>query len=114
MNFPEEIDRYSRLFVSIIVQAVLDAGTKPTREEQREGANRLSEAASAMEYLFGRNRGVFATHAALIGADAEQIREALLYRDRPLGMQHAIVPAEKLRILRIRHRWHQKGGVENV
>ena len=105
---PEDVDRYSKLFVSIIVLAVQDAGTKPTEDEKKTGSNRIPEAVSAMEYLFGCDRDVFNKHAALIGADADQIREALLYRDQPLDMQGASVSPDKLRVLRIRHRWMQR------
>lgn len=105
---PEDVDRYSKLFVSIIVLAVQDAGTKPNEDEKKAGSNRIPEAVSAMEYLFGCDRDVFNKHAALIGADADQIREALLYRDQPLDMQGASVSPDKLRVLRIRHRWMQR------
>lgn len=105
----EDIERYSRLFLAIIIQAVQDAGTKPNEDEQRKKLNIMPEATSAMEYLFGCDRHVFAHHAALIGADSEQIRESLLNRVQPLSMNNAEVSAEKLRTLRIRYRWHQRG-----
>lgn len=110
----EDVDRYSRLFVAIIVQAVMDAGTKPNEDEKREQINIVPEATSAMEYLFGCDRHVFAHHAALIGADAEQIRESLIHRDQPLTMQHTMVTPDKLRTLRIRYRWHKNRSIEYV
>ena len=106
----EEIDCYSRLFLAIIIQAVQDAGTKPNEEEKRKQLNIMPEATSAMEYLFGCDRHVFAHHAALLGADAEQIRESLLNRVQSLKMNSVEVSSEKLRTLRIRHRWHQRGN----
>jgi hypothetical protein len=110
----EDIDCYSKLFVAIIVQAVMDAGTKPNEDEKREELNLMPEATSAMEYLFGCDRHVFAHHASLIGADAEQIRESLLNRDQPVTMQHMMVTPDKLRTLRIRYRWHKNRSLEHV
>lgn len=110
MIHQEEIDCYSRLFLGIIIQAVQDAGAKPTKEERLAQSNRLPEATSAMEYLFGCDRHVFAHHAALLGADAEQIRESLLNRVQPLTVCNSEVSAERLRMLRIRYRWHQRGN----
>lgn len=109
----EDVDRYSRLFSSIIIQAVQDAGIKPTKEEQKQGLNLIVDATSAMEYLFGCDRHVFAYHASLIGADAEQIKESLLNRDQPLNMQNTTVTPEKLRILRMRYRWHHNRSVDH-
>lgn len=108
MIHQEEIDRYSRLFLGIIVQAVQDAGAKPTKEERHAQTNWLPEATSAIEYLFGCDRNVFAYHAALLGADAGQIRESLLNRVQPLTVHNAEVSIERLRMLRIRYRWHQR------
>jgi len=104
----EEIDCYSRLFRAIIIQAVQDGGAKPTKEERLAQTNWRSEAVSAMEYLFGCNRHVFARHAALIGADAEQLRESLLNRMQPLTVCNSEVTADTLRMFRIRYRWHQR------
>lgn len=101
----EDVDRYNKLFVSIIVLAVQDAGIKPTQDEKRLMQNMHPDATSAMEYLFGYDSDVFARHASLIGADAEHIRQSLLHRDQPLDMQSASVSPEKLRTLRIRYRW---------
>ena len=53
MIHQEEIDCYSRLFLGIIIQAVQDGGAKPTKDEKATQTNRLSDAKSAMEYLFG-------------------------------------------------------------
>ncbi len=108
MIHQEEIDCYSRLFLAIIIQAVQDAGMKPTKEERLTQMNRLSDASSAIEYLFGSDRHVFAYHAALLGADADQIRDSLLNRVQPLVVCNSEVSAERLRMLRIRHRWHQR------
>jgi len=108
MIHQEEIDCYSRLFLGIIIQAVQDAGMKPTKEEKATQMNRLSDASSAMEYLFGYDKHVFEHHAALLGADAEQIRDSLLNRVQPLVVCNSEVSAERLRMLRIRHRWHQR------
>lgn len=110
----EEIERYSRLFNNIIIQAIQDAGLKPTKDEQKLEQNRMAEAVSAMDYLFGRDSNIFAHHANLVGADADQIRESLLCRDHPVNMKNAHITPDKLRILRIRYRWHQKRGNENV
>jgi len=106
----EEIDCYSRLFLAIIIQAVQDAGAKPNEQEKRKQLNIVPEAISAMEYLFGYDKHVFAHHAALLGANADQIRESLLNRVQPLTVCNSEVSAEKLRTLRIRHRWHQRGN----
>ena len=108
MIHQEEIDCYSRLFLGIIIQAVQDGGAKPTKDERLSQTNRLSDAKSAMEYLFGCDKHVFAHHAALLGADAEQIRESLLNRVQPLVVCNSEVSAERLRMLRIRHRWYQR------
>jgi len=108
MSIPEEIDRYSRLFSSIIIQAIMDAGIKPNEKEKNDQINRLPEVVSAIEYLFGCDRHVFAHHADLVGADANQIRESLLYRNNPIDMKNAHITLDKLRILRIRYRWHQR------
>ncbi|CAB4139911.1 hypothetical protein UFOVP408_30 [uncultured Caudovirales phage] len=106
----EDVERYSRLFMSIIIQAVQDAGIKPNQDEQRSQCNRIAEVVSAMEYLFGCDSDVFAYHASLIGANSDQIRESLLYRNQSIEINDSIVSPEKLRILRIRHRWHQRGN----
>lgn len=108
----EDVDRYSKLFVSIIVLSVQDAGTKPTQEESRNRQNRHPDVVSALEYLFGYDSDVFAKHAALIGADAEHIRQSLLHRDQPIEMQSASVSPEKLRTLRIRYRWMQRSEMD--
>lgn len=105
---PEDVDRYSKLFVAIILQAVQDAGTRPNEDEKKLECNRIPEVVSAFEYLFGCDRDVFNKHAALIGADADQIREALLHRTQSLEMQGASVSPDKLRVLRIRYRWMKK------
>lgn len=114
MIHQEEIDRHSRLFISIILQAVQDAGTKPTKEEQKQRLNLSANATSAMEYLFGYDSNVFAYHASLIGADAGHIKESLLNRDRPLNIENKIVTPENLRILRIRYRYHQNRSIKYV
>jgi len=108
----EDVDRYSKLFVSIIVLAVQDAGIAPTQNEKSRKQNMHPDAVSALEYLFGYDSDVFAKHAALIGADAEHIRRSLLCRDQPLGMQSASVSPEKLRTLRIRYRWMQRSAMD--
>jgi len=110
----EDIDRYSRLFNSIIIQAIMDAGIKPSKDEQKLEQNLLAEAVSAMDYLFGRDSNIFAHHADLVGSDADQIRELLLYRDHPVNMKNAHITPEKIRILRIRHRWHKNRSLEYV
>jgi hypothetical protein len=114
MNISEQIERCSNLFNSIIIQAIMDAGMKPTKEEQKLEQNRLADVVSAMEYLFGRDSNIFDHHADLIGSDGKQIRELLLYRDLPIEMRNAHITPEKIRILRIRHRWHKKWRMKNV
>lgn len=114
MSQPEEIEKYSRLFNSIIIQAILDAGMKPSEDEQKLEANLLREATSAMEYLFGCDSDIFEKHANLVGANADHIRNLLLHRDHPVDMKNSQITPEKLRTLRIRYRWHQKRSIGNV
>lgn len=104
----EHLQPYARLLSAVIVLAVQDAGAKPTKEEQRTESNRLADTVSAFEYLFGVDRDVFETHAHVLGADPDQIREALLSPDRGMILRGASVSPERLRTLRIRHRWFQK------
>lgn len=114
MNLPEQLEKYSNLFNSIIIQAIMDAGMKPSKEEQNKQVNILPEASSAMEYLFGCDSDVFDHHANLIGSDGGQIRELLLYRDLPIEMRNAHITPDKIRVLRARHRWHRRWRMKNV
>jgi hypothetical protein len=114
MNLPEQLEKYSNLFNSIIIQAIMDAGMKPSKEEQNKQVNILPEASSAMEYLFGCDSDVFDHHADLIGSDGGQIRELLLYRDLPIEMRNAHITPDKIRVLRARHRWHRRWRMKNV
>ena len=114
MNLSEQIERCSNLFSSIIIQAIMDAGIRPTKEEQQKQINILPEASSAMEYLFGCDSNVFDHHADLIGSDGGQIRELLLYRDLPIEMMNAHITPDRIRVLRVRHRWHRRWRMKNV
>jgi hypothetical protein len=108
MSIPEEVEKYANLFNGIIIQAILDAGIRPNEKEKKDQANCLPEVISAMDYLFGKYGKTFELHANLVGANSDQIRESLLYRDHPVNMKNAHITPDKLRILRIRHRWHQR------
>jgi len=105
---PDEIDRYSRLYRAVILLALQDAGAPPTREEKASCRNLRIETCSAIEYLFGCDRAVFDSHASLIGADPDQIRERLLSGEDSGAMRDAVLTPDRVRTLRIRHRWYQR------
>jgi hypothetical protein len=114
MSIPEEVERYANLFNGIIIQAILDAGIRPNEKEKKDQVNLLPEVISAMDYLFGRDSNIFAHHANLVGANSDQIRESLLYRDHLVNVKNANIMPDKLRILRIRHRWYQNRSFHHV
>ena len=108
MTVSDEIDRYGRLYRAVILLALQDAGAPPTREEKSACRNLQTKVRSAIEYLFGCDREVFDHHAHLIGADPDQIRERLLSGENSAQMRDAALTPERMRTLRIRHRWYQR------
>jgi len=95
----------AQLLSAVIAQAIRDACIKPTEKEQKAKRNIDTEASDAIRFLFGKN-SVFQAYAQLIGADAEQIRNALLNRaEDTISATKKQFGDQERRILRARVEW---------